>query len=141
MPTTLPSSASAWQLYTYEKGERPEGRVAIRSVVKALNDGVRSAAADPALRAAIKAAKKAGKDSYGDFDRHRLEKSPEWSVLRRAQYAAYRTHIEPVLSKYAVYGAYDTEPRYVASHTLNGMVLDAMGITDDFSRNWFRSDY
>lgn len=141
MPTTLPASANAWQLYTYEDGERPEGRVAIRSVVKALNDGVRAAAADPALRAAIKAAKKAARDSWGDFSRSKLDKSPEWQAVRRAQYAAYRTHIGPVLSKYAEYGASDSEPRYVASSTLNGMVLDAMGITDDFSRNWFRADY
>ncbi len=35
MPMTLPASAAAWQLYTYRDGE--EGRVAIRSVVKAPN--------------------------------------------------------------------------------------------------------
>jgi hypothetical protein len=140
MPTTLPSSASDWQLYTYEKGERPEGRVAVRSVVKALNDGVRAAAADPELRAAIKAAKKAGKDSYGDFDRTRLEKSPEWSVLRRAHYTAFRTHIAPALNKYAEYGAADSEPYHVASSTLSGMVLDALGVTDSFSRRWLRFD-
>ena len=138
MPTTLPASASAWQLYTYEDGERPAGRVAIRSVVKALNDGVRSAAADPALRAAIKGARKVWRDHWSRQD---FEKSPEWRAVRSAQYAAYRTHIQPVLSKYADYGASDSEPRYVARHTLNGMVLDAVGITDDFSRKWFRADY
>lgn len=137
MPTTLPASASAWQLYTFEDGERPAGRVAIRSVVKALNDGVRAAAADPALRAAIKAARKPWRDHWSRQD---FEKSPEWRDVVRAQYAAYRAHIEPVLSKYADYGASDSEPRYVASSTLNGMVLDAVGITDDFSRKWFRAD-
>jgi len=137
MPTTLPSSADAWQIFS---PETPAERVAIRSVVKALNDGVRAAAADPALRAAIKAAKKAGKDSWGDISRHRMERSPEWSVLRQAYFTAFRAHIAPVLHKYAAYGAADSEPNYVASHTLNGMVLDALGIVDDFDRRWLRFD-
>lgn len=137
MPTTLPASADAWQIYSPETSVE---RVAIRSVVKALNDGVRAAAADPALRAAIKAAKKAAKDSYGDFYRRKLERSPEWPVLQRAYSTAFRTHISPVLSKYAAYGAADSEPRFVASDTLSGMVLDALGIVDDFDRQWLRLD-
>lgn len=133
MPTTLPATARAWQLYTFENGERPEGRVAIRSVVKALNDGVRAAAADPALRAAIKAAKKARGRFWSTSD---FEKSPEWRAVYAAQSAAFRTHIEPALNKYADYGASDTEPYYVARRTLKGMVLDAVGITDDYHRRW-----
>lgn len=135
MPTTLPASARAWQLYTFDEGERPEGRVAIRSVVKALNDGVRAAAADPSLRAAIKAAKKV-------WSRYHMvskfEGSPEWGAVVRAQSAAFRAHIEPALNRYADYGAADTEPYYVARTTLKGMVLDAMGITRDFDRDWLR---
>lgn len=135
MPTTLPASARAWQLYTFEDGDRPAGRVAIRSVVKALNDGVRAAAADPGLRAAIKAAKKV-RSMY--WSASRLEKSPEFRAVRAAQYEAFSKHIEPVLGKYAAYGAADSEPAYVANSTLNGMVLDALGITDDWDRDWLR---
>lgn len=137
MPTTFPASADAWQIYA---PETPAERVAVRAAVKELNAGVRAAAADPALRAAIKAAKKAGKDSWGDIDRHRLEKSPEWGVLRRAYFTAFRTHISPVLSKYAEYGATDPEPYHVASDTLNGMVLDSIGVMDAFGRRWLRFD-
>lgn len=136
MPTTLPASARAWQLYTFDEGAaKPAGRVAIRSVVKALNDGVRAAAADPDLRAAIKAAKKVWSRYWSVSD---FEKSAEWKAVVRAQSAAFRSHIEPALNRYADYGAADSEPYYVARTTLTGMVLDAMGITRDFDRDWLR---
>lgn len=137
MPTTLPASASAWELYTFRDEERPEGRVAIRSVVKALNDSVRAAAADPALRAAIKDAKKVWRTRWS---RQEFEKSPEWRAVRRAQFAARNNHIQPVLDKYADYGTADSEPRFIAGNTLNKMVLDAVGITDEIDRRWFRFD-
>lgn len=134
MPTTLPANAESWQLYTLKEDlAHPAGRVALRAVVKALNDSVRSAAADPTLRAAIKAAKKSWQDHWSLPD---FEKSPDWQAVRSAQYAAYRAHIEPVLSKYAYYGASDSEPSYVASSILNGMILDAMGITNELDRNF-----
>jgi hypothetical protein len=133
MPTTLPASAAAWQLYTYEDGKRPEGRVAIRSVVKALNDSVRAAAADPALRAAIKGAKKAHDRYWSVSD---FAKSPEWKAVIQAEARAFIQHIDPVLNQYAVYGAADSEPMYVARTTLNRLIVDALGITDSFSREW-----
>jgi hypothetical protein len=131
MPTKLPATAEAWQLYTHSDREQISNRVALQTVVKELNDSVRAAAADPTLRAAIKGAKKVRYWSISEF-----EKSPEWKAVSRAQYAAFRSHIEPALNKYADYGAADTEPHYVARKTLNGMVLDSMGITDDFDRRW-----
>lgn len=68
----------------------------------------------------------------------KFEGSPEWGAVVRAQSAAFRTHIEPALNRYAEYGAADTEPYYVARTTLKGMVLDAMGITDEYDRDWLR---
>jgi hypothetical protein len=137
MPTTLPASASAWALYTFRDEKRPEGRVALRSVVKALNDSVRAAAADPDLRAAIKDAKKVWRTRWS---RPEFEKSPEWRAVRRAQSAARDKHIQPVLDQYADYGTMDSEPRFIAGDTLNQMVLDAVGITDEIDRRWFRFD-
>lgn len=131
MPTKLPATAEAWQLYTHSDREQISNRVALRTVVKELNDSVRAAIADPNLRAAIKAAKKVRYWSISEF-----EKTPEWKAVRRAQSAAFHSHIESALHRYADYGAADTEPYYVAQSTLNGMVLDAMGITDKFDREW-----
>lgn len=124
--TRLPASADAWQLY--------EG--APVTVVRELNAALRAAAMDSSLKNALKKAKKAARDSYGDFSRYHLERSEAWKELLSAHYAALRTHVQPVLNKYSDFGAADPEPYRVASGWLSRMILDALGVTDSFDRNF-----
>lgn len=47
-------------------------------------------------------------------------------------------HLDPVMHKYAEYGAYDTEPRYVARRAIVRAVCDKMGWEyDSFSAHDF----
>jgi hypothetical protein len=124
--TRLPASADAWQLY--------EG--APVTVVRELNAALRAAAMDSGLKEAVKKAKKAARDSYGDFSRHRLERSEAWKELLTAQYAAFRTHVQPVLNKHSEFGTTDSEPYHVASGWLSRTILDALGVTEPFDRTF-----
>lgn len=127
----LPASAAAWQLY--------EG--APVTVVRELNAALRAAAMDSGLKDAVKKAKKSSRDSWGDFSRSLLEQSPAWKELLSAQYAAFRTHIEPVLNKHSEFGASDSEPYHVASDWLTRTTLDALGVTEAFDRNFLRNRF
>jgi predicted DNA-binding WGR domain protein len=122
----LPASASAWQLY--------EG--APVTVVRELNAALRAAAMDSGLKEAVKKAKKSSRDSWGDFSRSRLEQSTAWKELLSARYAAWRTHVQPVLNKHSEFGATDSEPYHVASGWLNRTIMDALGVTETFDRNF-----
>lgn len=124
--TRLPASADAWHLY---KG-------APVTVVRELNAALRAAAMDSGLKGAVKKAKKAARDSYGDFSRYHLERSEAWEELLTARYAAFRTHVQPVLNKHSEFGATDSEPHHVASGWLSRTILDALGVTDSFDRNF-----
>lgn len=127
----LPASASAWQLY--------EG--APVTVVRELNAALRAAAMDSGLKEAVKKAKKSSRDSWGDFSRSRLEQSPAWKELLSARYAAWRTHVAPVLNKHSEFGTTDSEPYHVASGWLNRTIMDALGVTEAFDRNFLRNRF
>jgi len=106
------------------------------TVVRELNAALRAAAADSGLKDAVKKAKKAARDSWGDFSRSRLEQSPAWKELLTARYAAWRTHVQPVLNKHSDFGTTDSEPYHVGSTWLSRAILDALGVTDSFDRTF-----